>query len=112
MHSVDEIVFEHIVLRHGTLFTPASQPCNVVPKSFHSISSLQTETVLMFPPLDGHPVSKILKLRGNNQFEGFFLSFFGGGVCFLLMYVFLSLLNKRCLILEAISDRFYLRKIL
>lgn len=82
MHSVDEIVFEHIVLRHGTLFTPASQPCNVVPKSFHSISSLQTETVLMFPPLDGHPVSKILKLRGNNQFEGFFLSFFGGGGLF------------------------------
>lgn len=26
------------------------------------------------------------------------------------MYVFIFLLNKRCLILEAISDRFYLRK--
>lgn len=28
---------------------PASQPSNIVPKSFHSISSLQQETVSTFP---------------------------------------------------------------
>lgn len=75
------IMSEHIFFKVWHPVAPASQPSNIVPKSFHSISSLQDGDSTSVSP-DGYPVSKILKLRGNSQLEGFFFFLFSAYVCF------------------------------
>lgn len=59
MHSVKESCL-NICVEVWHAATSVSQPSNIVPKSFHSIYSLQLETVVSVSP-DGRPVSEILK---------------------------------------------------
>lgn len=59
MHSVKESCLNiYVEVWHAAM--PVSQPSNIVPKSFHSIYSLQFETVVSVSP-DGYPVSEMLK---------------------------------------------------
>lgn len=51
MHSVNEPCL-NIFFEVWLPVWPVSQPSNAVPKSFRSISSLQMETVAVFPQMD------------------------------------------------------------
>lgn len=69
-------------LRYGTLLRLHLSLLNVVPKSFHSISSLHIETVPMFPQMDALSLKywnygEIISLR-----VFFFFFFFPAYVCF------------------------------
>lgn len=105
-------MFEHILSRYGTLLrlhlsllTSCQNHSTVFPVyTWRQCQRFPRWTPCLFKTKNNKKKRKTkLKLRGNNQFEGF-LFLFSAYVCF---YFFVK--QKRCLILEAISDRFYLR---